>query len=489
MKRQLTALSLCLLVAPGALAQVPEHAETERAPEREELLDAPHATAQDIRSFEDLRAYLSELSQTHPELPPMSPDPSPYELLGILEQAIELDDFKAQRATLEALRQRAEHWLQAERLDLLEERSDLSSFELNQLQHNLKHIQDQLPFRVFGSLALRSCSMMNTRGEVLGALLQTRLGAGVRGQFHPDWDFGLRLLSIDNQNFNLSWFPFDANSNLLRLPINLDRYFVRWRPLKQSGWSPEFKLTVGKALNPLPESQLLFDEDVSFSGLQESLSWRQPMPHLEELRIDLGQHPLLMQDTFITSSLLSGKVRSDWRWGDWGLRAGGSYNHYLGSDRFAPLNFNQGYLGAYSARNRINGDVFRSQFQILNLFSRLTWNGLDDLPISLMADYARNFGAADQNNGGLLGLRLGQLREAGDWQLDYIYRYMQQDFNLSLMIDDFYSGTDVAGHTLRLGHQLTPHNAAHITLVSRQSLSRPDSGHLFILYTSIQQRF
>ena len=481
MKKLSLGLLLCLLTVQTVWAQ--GEATDHELKSSSKLKALPH-------NFEELRIYLNQLSQNEANVIQVPIDPSPYELLGLVEHALESPELQAYHSELKEILKLSESWLQNERLDLLEERSDLTSFDLNQFKQRFENIESELPFKVFGSLAFRSCSMMNTDGDIVGAVLQTRFGAGLRGQFHPDWDYGLRLISMHNDNFNLSWFPFDTNDNLMRVPLNLDRYFIGWRPVQQQGWIPEFKLTLGKALNPLPESQLLYDEDVSFNGLQESFRWKNPMPHLEQLSLDLGQHPLLTQGTFITSSLFSGKLRSDWRWGDWQLRTGGSYNHYLGSDRFANLNFNQGYIGAFSARNRLDGeDAFASDFQILNGFGRLTWNGIESLPISLLGDYARNLGAADQNNGGLIGVQLGQMHKPGDWQFNYAYRYMQQDFNLSLMIDDFYSGTDVAGHTFRLGAQITDNNAAHITLVTRQSLSRPEAGHLFILYTSLQQSF
>ena len=438
-------------------------------------------------NFDALLEYLKALSKQAPALT-LPNDPSPDELLGLLEQALELPALQAHHQDIQKILKTSQNWLNAERLDFLEERTDIIDFDLNQLNQRFDHFDEELPFKVFGSLALRSCSMMNSQADIVGSTLQTRLGVGVRGRFHSDWDYGLRALSIPNDNFNLSWFPFDNNANLMRTPINLDRYFIRWRPKIMSGF-PELSVSVGKALNPLPESQLLFDEDVSFNGLQESIRWKNPIQHLKELRFDFGQHPLINQGTFITSSLFSAKLRSDWQWGDWQLRGGSSYAHYLGTDAFAPLNLNQGYLGAFSSRNRLNSENnFTSDFQILNAFGRLSWSGLS-FPITLLGDYAHNFGAQDLNNGGLIGLQLGQLRKSGDWQFNYAYRYMQQDFNLSLMIDDFYSGTDVAGHTFRLGSQITDHNAAHLTLVTRQSLSRPESGHLFILYTSIQQSF
>ncbi|MBF2052875.1 MAG: hypothetical protein IGS03_05335 [Candidatus Sericytochromatia bacterium] len=71
----------------------------------------------------------------------------------------------------------------------------------------------------------------------------------------------------------------------------------------------------------------------------------------------------------------------------------------------------------------------------------------------------------------------------------YQYRWMQQDYNLSLMVDEFYSGTDVAGHTLDLSTRVTDSTSTILSLVTRQSLSNPEFGHLWIAYLTLRQDF
>lgn len=377
-----------------------------------------------------------------------------------------------------------------ERVMQLEDQTDLLAASHFDLQENFDAFKASLPFHIFGSIALRSCSMIETQNyQVLGNVFQVRFGAGLRGRVDENWDYGIRFLSQDNQSYNLSWFPV-GGSVAGRAPISLDRYFIRWHPLfADKNGTPDFKLTVGKALNFLPETQLSYDEDVSFTGLQEELSWQALLPGWQELKLQLGQHVVLTENTFITTGLMAGKLSSDWLWGDWGLRTALAYSHYQNTNALAPLSFNQGYMGPFSLRNRVTGNQFTSDFHLLNGFTSLQWNGLEGWPVRFSADYINNLGAQEQNQAYLLGLQLGQLRHAGDWELAYSYRLMQQDSNLSLMVDDFYAGTDVAGHTITLGAQATDSTSAFATLVSRTSLSHPENGMLWILYLTLRQDF
>lgn len=379
----------------------------------------------------------------------------------------------------------------SERVESLEDQSALQSVEHLELAEQMQQFQENLPFRLFGSLALRSCSMGETvEGGILGTLFQVRLGAGIQGQVHPDWQYELRLLSTENDSYNLSWFPF-GGTHIPRTLLTLDRFFINWRPLRAAGWQPQLDIQVGKALNPLAETQLLFDEDVSFPGLQQQLQWKNPLPHWHSLELSLNENVVLMEDTFITSSLWAAKAASEWRWDALHWRSAVSYSHYLGSNRLAPYEFNQGYLGPFSQRNRRSDDNqgFASQFQLLNLFSQLSWHGFENWPVHVFADYVHNLGARDQNQGWLVGLKAGQQKKAGDWELIYQYRWMQQDYNLSLMVDEFYSGTDVAGHTVDLSTRITDSTSTILSLVTRQSLSNPEFGHLWIVYLTLRQDF
>ena len=145
-------------------------------------------------------------------------------------------------------------------------------------------------------------------------------------------------------------------------------------------------------------------------------------------------------------------------------------------------------MGPYSQRNRITNQRFDSNFQLLNAHASLNW----DSPLgrlTLLTDWVQNLGAQDKNKGGLVGLRWGNLKQPGDLKFEYNYRYQEQDYNLSLMVDEFFSGTDVSGHVFEAGVQITDKAAFLLTWVNRQSLLDTSVSPLNIVYTTLRQDF
>jgi hypothetical protein len=382
-----------------------------------------------------------------------------------------------------------------ERTEVLEDQSDLQN---TQLQDLLERVDQLTSIRAFGSLALRFCGMSTRLGDfqnffgsnVTGSTFQVRLGAGLQGRIQDSWDWQVRVLSNDNRSYNLSWFPFGGD-HIPRSPINLDRFFIRYQPQELNQGKFKLALTVGKAPNFLSENELLLDEDVSFSGLQQQLSWRDLTPFWPKLDLELGQYAVLVEETFVTTSLLAAKLSSEFKLAEpLSLRLGSSYSHYLKADNLARFNFNQGYQGIFSARNRgADKNDFESEFRLLNGFAQLRLNLWEQWPVILQADYLRNLGSADKNQGWWAGLQVGELKGPGSWQFKYAYRGLEQDANLSLMVDENLAGTDVSGHHFDAAVQLAAKTSLSVSLFTRTSLSDPSKDHLYVLYTTLRQDF
>jgi hypothetical protein len=70
--------------------------------------------------------------------------------------------------------------------------------------------------------------------------------------------------------------------------------------------------------------------------------------------------------------------------------------------------------------------------------------------VSLFGEYVRNPNPPEKNQGYVAGLGLGvsKVKERGQWQLRYSYRYLEKDAWLDILPDnDFHNGkTDVQGH-------------------------------------------
>jgi hypothetical protein len=387
-------------------------------------------------------------------------------------------------------------------LDSLQDQLDLQSFEHLSLQQRFADFRKALPFDFFGSLAVRHCAMANDKLNVLGNVLQMRLSAGVRGQFDSHWSYGLRVLSTQNDSFNLSWFP-TGGSSIARVPFFIDRYHMTWQRQPESGetFIPALQLDFGKSRNTLFETQLLFDEDVSFNGLQQHLRWKNPEQSTTALstgfdwdtaEVSFHENILLIEETFITASLWAAKALGRWRVPDGSAQISAAYLHYVGTDALAAQTYNPGYRGPYSTGNRRQqGRVpgFLHDFRLLDLSAQWQWQPQAWPEMQVMGDLVYNTAAPDRNLGAWIGGHIGNLRKPGDWQVEYAYRWMEQDYQLDLMVDEFFAGTDVQGHSVNVNYMLAEKTRATATLLTRQRITEPELGMLTILYLTLRQDF
>lgn len=387
-------------------------------------------------------------------------------------------------------------------LDSLQDQLDLQSFDALNLQERFADFRKALPFDFFGSLAVRHCAMANDQLDVLGNVLQMRLSAGVRGKLDKHWSYGLRVLSTQNDSFNLSWFPA-GGSSIARMPFYLDRYHISWQRQPEPGESfiPALQLDFGKSRNTLFETQLLFDEDVSFNGLQQHLRWKNPDLRMassaggfgwDTAEVSFHENVLLIEETFITASLWAAKALSRWRVPDGSAQASVGYLHYVGTDALAAQTYNPGYRGPYSTGNRRQSGRtpgFLHDFRLLNISAQWQWHPQNWPEMQLMGDLVYNTAAPDRNRGAWLGGHIGKLSQPGDWQLEYAYRWMEQDYQLDLMVDEFFAGTDVQGHSVNVNYMLAEKTRATATILTRQRITEPELGLLTILYLTLRQDF
>jgi len=491
---------LVALLAGFTLLQAPALAETDQASSPWSDVAQNHWAAGALQEL--VERYKLQLGFPDGQFKGQSPL-SRYEMAALLAKVLKTIESKqlelktADLALIEELKALLLETSEAqnERLEMLEDRSDLLRSDL---EEGLDKLEAALGIRPFGSLAVRYCGMTTRLGDpaqilganFLGSTFQVRLGAGVQGKVPGGFDWQVRLLTNDNNSYNLSWYPFGGN-HIPRAPITLDRFFIRYQPQDLNASNFQWALTAGKAPNLFAETELVFDEDISFSGLSQSLKWKNLAPFWKSLSLEGGEYALLVEETFITTALLGAKLSSEFQPAEAvHLKVGGSYLHYLGADQLAKYNFAQGYQGIFSSRNRgADKNNFESDFHLLNGFAKLELNFWENLPISLNAEYLRNLGSVDKNQGWWAGLQLGELKDPGSWQFKYAYRGLEQEANLSLMVEDTLAGTNVSGHMLDLGVRLAEKTSLNLTLHMRTPLNQPESDHLYILYTTLRQDF
>lgn len=384
------------------------------------------------------------------------------------------------------------------KLQVIEEQTDINETILNKAVEDIKLLDNTLSFRFFGSIALRNCYMttnvISEPGNFIknstGNVFQTRIAAGVTGKFTDSFNYQLRILTSDPKSYNISWLPM--GSNLLKIPLAFDRYFITYAPFSLNNSSTVLKFTFGRAGNLFPETELLFDEDVSFNGLSQQFSLLKPFSIIKDLSLGLSENFINTEGTFEKSFMLGAKLSGEVEPMDkLGIKAGLSYISFPGSELLAKYQFVQGYPGENSILNRINKDTkqFSSNFNLIDAFLKIKYKINENLPIELYADFVNNFGSLDKNKGFLTGLSLGQLRQPGDLFFNYNYKNLDQDYNLSFFVQDQMGGTDVRGHEFDIGIQAAQKTKVLLTIQNRMSISKPDNPNLYIFYTGIRQDF
>jgi len=387
---------------------------------------------------------------------------------------------------------------QLKQIQYLEDQSDINLSQIEELSNRVSFLDKQLNFRFFGSLAFRNCYMTtnvitepgnllkNTRGN----MFQTRFGAGIAGNFVEDFNYQLRFFSIDPNSFNLPWLP--VSTNIIRLPISLDRFSINYVPSVLNNPNQIVKFTFGKSLNFLPETELLFDEDVSFTGMNQQINWFNLSPIVKEVGVTLAENVLLNEATFATTYMLAGKAFTELEPVEkLRIKAGGSYMFYPGSENLGKYNFIQGYLGEFSKFNRKNNasQEFTSKFNQVNGFLKLSYPVMEKLPLELVFDWVYNLGSSDRSQGFLAGFNLGSLQKPGDWMLSYNYKVMEQDYQFSFFVQDQMGGTDVSGHQIDLSAKLAEKTSLIFNFQNRRNLSDQNLPQLYILYTTLRQDF
>ena len=101
-----------------------------------------------------------------------------------------------------------------------------------------------------------------------------------------------------------------------------------------------------------------------------------------------------------------------------------------------------------------------------------------------------NLGANDKNRGYIIGASLVAFKNPGDLFFNYNFKSLEQDYNLSFLVQDQMGGTDVMGHQFDFGVQVATKTKFLLTLQTRSSLTyKPQNPNLYILYTTIRQDF
>jgi len=299
-----------------------------------------------------------------------------------------------------------------------------------------------------------------------------RLRWGFEKDYGDDWKVGFRLASGDTSNQTSTNetmgddFTFDS--------IVIDRAYAKYTPngLKDLGPIQEVTIGAGKFENPFLKyaTPIVWDGDVTPEGAYEQVQFKiyGDENNKVNLMASLGQ--------FLISE--SSSQNSDTEM--FGFQGGLVWSTYnFGTEM--PVDFSLGasyYLyDAYDARStystylRTNTRALEDP-KVVDLLPSVTFYLGDRVPVNLWYNYVKNYG--DLNANGLtsheahfdddafgLGLKVGKLKNPGDWEAFYGYYQIGANAVPAAFSDSDFGGpssegfTNRKGHKFGLGYQLT----------------------------------
>lgn len=325
-----------------------------------------------------------------------------------------------------------------------------------------------------------------------------RLRLGVDFKLGGDVSGGARLTTGSTSN------PVSTNQTMgqsgNRYSVTLDRAFLKYGPfpmpfLPSGGLGATMvDVVAGRMPNPWLSTDLVWDEDLAFDGIATFLR-----PRLNDTAVGivtLGAFPL--QDLGCDATrgcsrdkrLYAGQFGFDFQPSDrYRLRAGLAYYDFQGiapppdafdasiGTRTAPLGFRQKgntSLPVFDAAGTANAlgilPAFKQEapvadFKLLNLTAVYEAKLWDPIGLVLTADWVKNIGydrekvkqrlgfdQDERTTGYLASVLYGypKVRERGDWNLSFGYKYLQRDAVLDSFADsDFHlGGTNAKGWIL-----------------------------------------
>ena len=266
-----------------------------------------------------------------------------------------------------------------------------------------------------------------------------RFRLGFTNQITDDIEIGFGLASGPSN-------PRSSNQDMVNSfetpDFRLDYAYASWKP---AAW---MTLTGGKFKNPLwLPNDLLWDSDIRPEGVNLALSY--PGAGAFDLFMNAGFWIVDERgDSSRDPTLVV--VQPGYR-----VRLGDriAFKHAVTWYDFMHV---QGTTLDYSARsNTLRRDVLRNEYDVVSTAAELAFkNPATFLPyLALHGEYVHNTRAKDGNDDGLvLGVKLGQekVRRLHDWQVELLYRKIEQD----AFVDAFPDGDHYGGRTGTHGYEV-----------------------------------
>jgi hypothetical protein len=324
-----------------------------------------------------------------------------------------------------------------------------------------------------------------------------RLQFGFIKKFDDEWSAGFMLSTDDN-----TAKPWETNQTLTgdfsRKTIAVDQAWIQYRPACLNTKVDQVTLITGKFANPFVTTDMVWDADVRPEGLAES--WVHKCSDEFSIFATLGQF-FLKDDQFTapggaspTASPYGNTYLLAYQLGlrykiapDVALTLAAAYYQYMGVQTDPTLvaagvttgnSFNAG-----SSTHDTLANALDTNMHIVDIYSDLTflvgpkktplkfyaqadWNVNDNAPTSFVSG-GRTFGLPyhNQDQAYIFGVTYGKIKDKGDWDITYNYRWVEANAIYSAFSDSAFNGTDHQGHTLAFRYALLKNVTAGIRYV------------------------
>jgi hypothetical protein len=249
-----------------------------------------------------------------------------------------------------------------------------------------------------------------------------RFRSGVTRQFGNLMNFGVRFATGQRGDPNSTDITLGDFAD--RLEISVDRAFLE---LKHEGAF----LTGGKFANPFIATELVWDGDVNPQGVAGSIARsgkHQVVPKL------VGIFYIVDEDTINPDSYMAGgqgqlSFRPSSAWSV--TLASGYYDYTIKSLRHADA--------GDTRSNRLNADStgYISDFDLFDSVLTIDHRGFGErFPIRFVADYVKNLGADNEDEGYGVDLFVGRASAKGDMRFRYGYSRAETDAVLAAFSHD-----------------------------------------------------
>jgi hypothetical protein len=272
---------------------------------------------------------------------------------------------------------------------------------------------------------------------------RVRARIGINAAVSDNLDLGFQLASG-------SMDPLSANQTLdtsfTSKDIWIDLAYADWHPSRVAG----LHVIGGKMKNPFytpGKTELIWDGDMRPEGI--ALTYARSFDKVDAFASGGGfwvEERSSSSDTMFWGAQAGLKAKvADERLS---LLGGVSLYHFEDVEGLTPI-----FGGSFFGNSALAG-VYAEDYTEVELFGELGFK-VGRIPVTLLGDYVTNTEADDDDDGWLLGFKVGKTTDPGSWELKYNYRDIEADAVLGQFADSDFSGggTDGRGHEIGAGYQ------------------------------------